>query len=68
MAADNLGDRFDRHIVEEELHRHVQYARHVEQAAGADPVRAALIFLDLLEVRRKHRPMLLVYLPANPEI
>ena len=42
---------FGMHIVEEKLDRNLQYARHLEQAAGADAVGPAFVFLDLLEVQ-----------------
>ena len=50
--------RLVRHVVEKERHRHVEHARQIEQARGADAVRAVLVFLDLLEGQADRRGQL----------
>jgi hypothetical protein len=37
------------HTLIKEIHGNIEDARHLEQAPGADPVNAFLVFLDLLE-------------------
>jgi hypothetical protein len=37
------------HVIEEEGHRHVHSFRQPVELAGADAVRAAFVFLDVLE-------------------
>jgi hypothetical protein len=53
-----------RHLVEEELDRHVEDLGELIEPARADPVRAALVFLDLLEGQPQGLGQLLL---AHPE-
>src|SRR5580693_1071183 len=46
------------HVVEEEGDRNVQHATEIMQPAGADPIGAALVFLDLLKGQSDRLPKL----------
>ncbi len=54
FAHAGLGAKLGGHALIEEVHRHIEDARHFEQAAGADAVDALFVFLNLLKGQAQH--------------